>query len=179
MADSRYVYVLGFKGCNGITITNIEAGHSPMCYGVGGTFRFRNCREVAIDRSDLFGGMEGLALENVAGFTFTHSVIRNCSYQSMELRGAEGVTFRKAVIRNNEMSDLILLNGCEGVLFEGCVIRDNKADMRMGMFALFHVTECSGVVVKDTVIANNQAAYLVKGGQVQTVNVKLEGNGFK
>lgn len=179
LIDPRYAYVMSFINSNGINISGIVAGHYPNkgeC--VGGVFKFENCKDIKVDKSELFGcGTEGLTLDNVDNLKFTNSIIRDCSYGIMTIKNSTNVNFNSSTFKDNKEYYLInILHS--NINFEKCEIINNKilSDYSQD---LFNLDIYSKVFVSNSTIKNNSSKTLTnEKDNITFENVIFTGNDF-
>ena len=81
--EDSHVVVIKFVNCKNILLKNLRIGHTVLLgpeYCSAGVLYFRDCREINIEKSELYGcGAHGFDLMNVDGFNFKNSLITDCS----------------------------------------------------------------------------------------------------
>ncbi len=179
----RYANVLSFRNCDNINILNVIAGHYPEeGYCTGGVFVFDDSKNINIDNSELFGcGTEGVNLYNVENFTFTNSIIKECSYGIMTLSNSKNIKFNNSEFRDNREFNLIGLTECTDVEFNKCKIYNNRTDNNYySNNYLFWIDESSNVIVNECTIYDNKVNYLVNTEENITFNnVNFINNDFQ
>lgn len=179
LVEPRYANVLTFIRGSNITISNIEAGHTPeKGFCAGGVFVFDNASNIKLNDCVLFGcGMEGLTLRKTENFVFRNSVIKECTYGIMTLYGCKNIVFTGSSFLNNEQFTMINIISCARVVFDECELNGNKSGNFESM--LFSAKTCENVVVKNSRITNNTANYLMNTeGALIFQETKFEGNSF-
>lgn len=180
LAEPRYAYILAFANAEKITIEAVEAGHTPGDEGcITGVLHFKNCRDIVVDRSILFGcGSEGVDLQDVDGFACKDSVIRNCIYKIMNIRQSKNCLFINSTFTENDGSYLIYIEGAENIRFSGCRI-DNNIALGTDYSSIFHVSESADVVVENCSVEDNIAEWFIFYGTGLTVtNTPVDNNLF-
>jgi hypothetical protein len=163
----RYAFVLNFEDCKDVTLENLTLGHAPQpgeCdSGVVGA---KGCAGLKLRQCDLFGcGTEGLVLENVEDFAFDDSVIRDCTYGIMTVKGCRRLSFSGSRFAGNKEFWGVKFKETKGVEFLNCTFKGNVADG-----PLFDVTSSSDIRAKGGEIADNET----KGLAIGTEAVKFE-----
>jgi hypothetical protein len=176
LAKPRYANVLTFDGCTDITLENLVLGHTPEGYCEGGVVRMSKCRDVTIDKCDLFGcGIEGLSLSDVAGLRFSHSTIRDCTYGIMTVSGSSDILMSdSSFIRNKEFGGFSFSKS-RNIRLERCIIKDNMFDSLAAN--LFSATSCSDIIISGGEISGNKYKGIMSPIDcVKIINTKIEGN---
>ena len=141
----RYAYVLRFVACTGIKVNNLTLGHTDEGYCQGGVLSFHQCDNVNIDHCDMFGcGTEGIEAVNTTNLACENSIIRECSYFIMTVKGCTGVQFTGCYFFLNKEFTLVNVNGSKNVVFTRCLFEENKG-------TLFRVNDFK-VVLEDCVV---------------------------
>lgn len=143
LTATRYANVLTFRDCENISISNIEAGHSPaQGYCTGGVLAFYNCRNVNVSNSLLFGsGTEGLTLQSVIDAKFEKVTIRSCTYGIMTLTNVRNAAFNYCRFTDNQEFDLINISDSESISYTQCQFDYNRtgSGQPYDNYALFNV----------------------------------------
>ena len=125
--EPRYAYVLRFVNCSNIKLENLVMGHTEGGYCEGGVVAFKNCRDVTINHCDLYGcGMEGINFSNSSKLRFTNSIIRDCTYQIMDLSTSQDIVFEKSLFLRNKEFTQLNIRGCNEVYFRECLFHSNQ-----------------------------------------------------
>lgn len=160
LAQPRYAYTLMFKNCEGITLANLNCGHTDEGYCTGGVLGFENCHGIKIDNCDLWGcGTEGITLWESSRLDCTNTTIRDCSYSILSLYDSGFVSFSNCVMRNNREFDLLNFVNCAKVEFKNCVIYDNSATSYWSTGSLINSRQ-SEVSFSECAIFNNSVTGL-------------------
>lgn len=126
MAEPRYVFVLEFQNCTGVTLRNLQLGHTTGGYCDSGVLGMSGCSDLTVDDCLLYGcGTEGLTVSTSQGLVVTSSDIVECTYGIMTCRDSEDLLFQDCVFRDNEEFYGVELFNCSGVNFSGCLFRNN------------------------------------------------------
>jgi len=181
LVDPRYAYVLSFNNCKNINISGVIAGHYPekgSC--TGGVFKFTDCSDIQIDKSDLFGcGTEGLTLTNVNNLQFNNSTIRECSYGIMTVIDSKNIAFNNSTFKQNEEYNLINIVNSD-IKMDKCIINNNRtvSDWDNGMY-LFSLDLYSKAIISNSTIKDNSVKRLDNGkGTITYENNIFSGNNF-
>jgi hypothetical protein len=180
LVNPRYANVLTFKNSINISISNVIAGHYPdKGHCTGGVFYFDNCKDIDIENSVLFGcGTEGINLNKVENFSFVNSTIKECSYDLMTLKDSKNIVFKGSNFYDTKEYDLINVVNTKDVIFEKCNIYNNKSTNKYSSH-LFNADKSSNVLVKDSIIKDNEAQNLVSNKEsVIFENVEFYNNTF-
>lgn len=129
VAEPRYSDVLCFKDSSDIKIENITFGHTieqGNCQGA--VLEFDACRNVALDRLDLYGcGTYGVAAERTAGLALKDCIIRDCSYGIIDLSSCGDAVLEGCTLKDNRGFDMLSVSD-SSVLFDGCAFTGNEGD---------------------------------------------------
>jgi tetratricopeptide (TPR) repeat protein len=171
LAEPRYAYILAFLNAEKITIEAVEAGHTPGDEGcITGVLHFKDCREIVVDRSILFGcGSEGVDLQDVDGFLFRDSEIKECVFGIMNINQSRNCLFLNSTFKDNEGWYLINIDQAENIRFSGCRIENNIA-YESEYSSIFDVSKSAAVVVEDCLVENNIAEWFIHRGTGLTVS---------
>lgn len=179
----RYANVLSFEECNNITLVGLVAGHYPdLGECTGGVLNFTNCKEIKVQECDLYGcGTEGVTLNNVDGFDFIKSTIRECSYSLMTIIDSKNVNFKDSIFKDTIGFDLINISN-SNVGFNGCSILNNNTNggyyPELDQY-LFVVDKLSNVTMSNSIIKGNDVDYLSNNTEnIKFTNVNFEDNYF-
>lgn len=177
--EPRYAYVIHFFQTRNLTLENVRAGHTATGYCEGGVFHFEAGKNIRVNRSILYGcGTEGLRLEEVKGFSGDEITIADCSYYIMTVMNSTEVSFVRSIFIDNAEFEGIRIVGCNRVLFDRCEIRRNGSETPFDT-GLFHVFNSDGVTVKDSIIEENTASYLLIGDkEIEWVGTVVRNNRF-
>lgn len=177
-----YGDVIAFDNCENVTIENVDAGHGPEKGGcTGGVFNLKNCKNVAINNSILYGsGMEGITAEAVTNLKCNNTIIRGCTYSIMSLNNCKKFEFNNCEFTDNKEFDLVNISNCNGVKFVSCDFSNNSTGIEeYSDFSLFNVTKSTSVLLKDCRVESNQTVFFCKkANTIEMSNTKLENNSF-
>lgn len=175
LTEPRYSFVMDFHGCSGIHIENLVIGHTPDGFCDKGVLAFVFCTDVAVDGCDLFGcGVLGLDLERTRGFTFSNSVIRDCTYGIMVLRNSGDLLFENSVFIDNEEFFGVEMIRCTDVVLQNCLFENNITNPYS---ALFDFTFCENITLQDCIIRDNTCEELFSDIEaIKLIDVALENN---
>ena len=89
LGKDRYASILSFSGCQGLTIADLTAGHSPMPgFCAGGVLFMQNCGDVKVEGCGLFGcGTVGVWASGCRGLTVLSTRIYECSDNAVNVDG--------------------------------------------------------------------------------------------
>ena len=134
LGKDRYANILSFSGCQGLTIADLTAGHSPQPgFCAGGVVYLQNCGEV--EGCGLFGcGTVGVWASGCRGLAVQNCRIYECSDSAVTVDSCRDVTVTDCEIdhnswRNEETIASSMFQACDGdgFLVSGCHIHDNTA----------------------------------------------------
>ncbi len=145
----RYAYVLRFTDSEHIRLENLCMGHTDGGYCEGGVVAFEDCRDVTIEHCDLYGcGMEGINFTRSMELNCSNSIIRDCTYQIMDINTSRDVVFDNCLFTRNKEFTQLILRGSENILFRRCQILNNQGE-------LVSVSGCNGVRMEQCNICHN------------------------
>lgn len=92
-AVPRYANVIRFSNCDGISISELTAGHTQEPgYCAGGVLLFDYCNDVAVDKCGLYGcGTVGVTASNSSDIKVSSSEIYECSSGAVESYSSRNV----------------------------------------------------------------------------------------
>lgn len=135
LAEPRYVFVLMFENCRGVTLENLNLAHTDGGYCTCGVLGLYYCEEVDVNGCLLYGcGTEGLTVFGSTGITMTDSHVASCTYGLMTLSGSDDLEFRDCVFRDSGEFYGVDVQGCSGVSFDNCLFRNNYCRYTPGFF---------------------------------------------
>jgi hypothetical protein len=151
----QYGHVIRFKGCQGISISNIKAGHGPESgYCTGGVFLFEGCQGIKIEGCHLYGsGTEGLTIMRSQSVSVDETIIKSCTYSIMSLSQSQGITFNKCKFFDNQEFELVNISECDGITYKNCEFDRNRTE-----YAFFNVESSNNVVLKKCSFDANKAS---------------------
>lgn len=131
VVEPRYSFILRFVDCHDLTLDNLTLGHTDEGYCEGGVVGLEECSDVYINRCDMYGcgtyGIEALKCENVS---VTASIIRDCSYGILQVRGCNGFSCENCdFYRNREFSLVSFNSGCSNISFFACRFSQNTGTL--------------------------------------------------
>lgn len=145
----RYAYVLRFTDSDNIRLENLVMGHTEGGYCEGGVVAFEDCRDVTIDHCDLYGcGMEGINFTRSMELKFTNSIIRDCTYQIMDIDTSRDILFDNCIFTRNKEFTQLILRGSVNILFRNCQILNNQG-------SLISVSACENVKMENCNISHD------------------------
>lgn len=179
VVDPRYAWVMRFQNSKEITLSNLTLGHTEKGSCVGGVLGFYGGKDISIVNSVLYGsGTEGVRVEDVNNFTFSNSVIKECTYDLMTLKNADNVTFKNSAFLNTGEFDMVIIEGDGKILFENCMFRDNVNSGYFPHFFSFSEGDAS-VRIQNCQFINNQISkFSNKEGRITLVDNTFKHNGF-
>ena len=138
-AVPRYANVIRFSNCDGISISELTAGHTQEPgYCAGGVLLFDYCNDVAVDKCGLYGcGTVGVTASNSSDIKVSSSEIYECSSGAVESYSS----------RNVRVEDCDVYN---------C---GTKAGGQSA-FCMFYASGSDGFAVYDSRIFNNRTQML-------------------
>ncbi len=177
MAHHNDAFVVHFVECSGIRIENLVMGHVDDASCMNGVLGFTDCADMTVEDSDIFGcGLEGLTVIRTEGFTFTNSVIRDCSYGIMKVFGSSDMVFEDSAFRDNMNLYGVSMESCSGILFRDCNFGGNTLDLPYSS-ALLDFSNCDDVTMQDCIIRNNTYEELFSDiDAVTLINVEVDNN---
>ena len=127
----RYANVLSFYKCQNIRLERLTIGHTEEGYCEGGVIYAENSENISIANCDLYGcGTYGIEARHVNRVVMDRSVIRDCSYGIMELRGCKFVNFEKCdFVRNREYGLVCIDANCQWIRFDDCRWAQNNGPL--------------------------------------------------
>jgi len=158
--DPRYAFVMNFKNCSDINISDVKAGHTEGGYCLGGVFSFENSSGIQIDDAQMYGcGTIGLNLLRATDIKVTNSSIYDCSYGIMTVDYSANVSFDNCVFRDNRGFTMVIVGHTSGFSVENCQFLRNEADYTDD--PMFSISQSENVSVKNTEFADNRAYKLI------------------
>lgn len=133
----RYVFVITFRNCSGVSVEGITAGHSPeggAC--MGGVLDFEACTGAKVQGCGLFGcGTVGVYGRGSKGISVLDSQIYECSSAGVQTET------------------------CRDVRVDGCEVFEIGKD-DFSAYALFQANGTDGFAVTNCSVYSNNAGYL-------------------
>lgn len=125
-AVPRYADVLKFKGCNGITVSGITAGHTvEPGYCTGGVLYFEDCDNVLVDNCGLYGcGILGVRAELCSAVAVTHCEIYECSQGGISMGNSSRIKIENCSFRDLG-GDAMYFYECRDVTVDGEQVSGN------------------------------------------------------
>ncbi len=178
LGKDRYANILSFANCQGLTVADLTAGHTPMPgFCSGGVLYMQNCGDVTVAGCGLFGcGTVGVWASGCRGLAVKDSRIYECSDSAVNVDSCRDVTVTGCEIdhngwRNEEYLVSSLFQTCDGQGFavSGCRIHDNTANV------LF-----SSVNTANAAFLSNRVEYntLYNGFALYDVSATVDGCAF-
>ncbi len=168
LTDNPDAPVMRFKGCENITLENLELGHAPIksfsCDGP--VLVFQNTSRVTIDNCFLFGsGYEGINASNVSSFRMINTVIRGCTGGIMSFSDSEDLSFNNCSFTDNVgLQEMIVFTHCKRMQMNDCEITMNRMVYEESevenSHAMISAYKSQGLQVMDCVIAGNATPFL-------------------
>jgi len=125
-----YGWVLSFETCSQIRISGLVVGHTTPGYCLGGVLRFKNCEDVEIRDSELYGsGTHGLGLTRASRFLIEGCVVRDCTYGLAVIEDSSDLSFLDTEFRGTGEYDLISITSSTHVSWEECRFVDNHGNV--------------------------------------------------
>lgn len=134
----RYAAVLGFERCDGITLSDLTAGHTEGpgdC--VGAVVTMQDSQNMTVQNAILYGcgtrGVDGFDCDNVE---VVNCNITECSLGGTYFMGCDNVQVRECKVFDcgrEELNayDLFYFNQCRNGIVQNCKITNNQADRMM------------------------------------------------
>lgn len=180
VVDPRYAWVIRFNNSKNIQISNLTMGHTEKGSCVGGVLGFYGGEEIKITNSILYGsGTEGVRVEDVNNFTFSNSVIKECTYNLMTLKNADNTLFENSAFLNTGEYDMVLIEGSGKIEFKDCMFRDNVNSGYFPHFFTFTESDASVKVEHCQFINNQVSEFSNVKGKIKLVDNTFKFNGFE
>ena len=136
VVEPRYVFVLDLQNCRGVSIENLNLGHTTGGYCDSGVLGIHHCRDISVTGSFLYGcGTEGITMGNSSNVVISGTDIAQCTYGIMTCRGSREILFQNCLFRDNREYYGVELMGCSGVEFTGCIFRNCFCDFTRGFIS--------------------------------------------
>ncbi len=149
------VLILG--NVENFVLDGVMMGHNPasnFCFA--NVIDVYDSKDVSIYNTDLYGsGLFGIQLNFVEGFEMVNSIIRECTYEIVDITDSNNVMFKDSRFHYNGILNQIIIVDSQ-VSFDNMSIKYNEALENEG--ALFHVLG-SDVTLRNSVVKENQAKY--------------------
>ena len=131
----RYACVLNFYGCTNIKVQNLTLGHTEEGYCEGSVIYMKSSEAVKISDCDLYGcGTYGIEASECHGLVMERSIIRDCSYGILWLRGCQYFTFRNCdFYRCRDFGLIETDHSCPFMRFENCRFAQNRGALFTNM----------------------------------------------
>lgn len=143
VTNPRYSYVLNFKDCEYVYISQLSIGHTEGGYCTGGVINAELCEGMTISRCDLYGcGTEGLTLTSVGNFTCENTVIHDCTYYIMTIVGGKNINFFDCTFVDNKEFDQVNVREAIGVMFEKCRFLRNQGQLFSCNYCVIDLRDC-------------------------------------
>ncbi|MCI4670646.1 MAG: right-handed parallel beta-helix repeat-containing protein [Bacteroidia bacterium] len=179
VVNPRYAWVMKFRRGKNIKLSNLTMGHTEKGSCVGGVVSFYTGKDIKIENSILYGsGTEGVKLSNVSKFTFTNSVIKECTYDLMSLSNSNEVLFENSAFLNTGEFDMVIIEGTGKIVFKNCMFRDNVNGSYYPHLFSFSEGDAS-VKLQNCQFINNQISKFSNiEGRIELVDNVFKNNGF-
>lgn len=127
ISSSSRSSVLELKGCNNITIKNLNMGHVEAPQSCSGDVTIlMDSTNIVFENCTMFGcGLNGLVASGCKNVTLKDSIFKDCT--------------------NSE----IVLAGCENVIFQNCLVQDDNCSI--------YTSQCNDIIVTDTKIIGTES----------------------
>ena len=187
VTQAPYANVLSFKGCSGIVLKNITAGHKvEKGYCTGGVIMLDGCRDINIDKCSLYGcGTYGITATDSAEITVENTEIYECTYGLVELRGCDGIKLNGCTFRDSGMFSMFVLDGCSGVSVTNSAIKNNSSSEDSYFISAYDCSDiefsgCDFRIVKDNIHINRSGIVCCGTGRINIdeINVVAAGKGI-
>ena len=153
VVDPRYVFVIKFTNCSGISIENVKAGHSEGGYCMGGVFCFEDSSIIGIDGSLMYGcGTIGLDLLRVKDMEVADSIIYECTTGIMTIDQCSDIAFKGCTFKDNKDFQLVEIWDTTDFIIDSCTFLHNTGS------TMFITAWSENMVVKNTLFRENSAA---------------------
>ena len=172
VTQAPYANVLSFRGCSGVVLKNITAGHKvEKGYCTGGVIMLDGCRDINIDKCSLYGcGTYGITATDSAGITVENTEIYECTYGLVELSGCDGIKFNGCTFRDSGMFSMFVLDGCNGVSVTNSEIKNNNSSENSNFISAY---DCSDIEFSGCDFSNNSYYNFCSGDAVKFIGCKL------
>lgn len=182
LSDNPFAFVLCFENCANIRIERVVAGHEVQGSCMGGVFHLRDCKDVSIADSELYGcGTVGLVLEDVNGLSVENSSIYDCTYALMTVEDSSNLHFLNTDFHDTgTYSDTVSITEGRRILFEGCAFYNNYTNVDYGYQSrLFRADEASREIkVERCSFTGNALPLLTDSQRIRFEDCSLERNAF-
>ena len=169
-------YVLYFVNCTSLHIENVSAGHMVQWQCEGGVFFMKDCRDVTIHKTEMYGcGTEGLYLEDVVNLTMTDSVIYDCTYNLLTIFDCRNILFQNSTFRDTGFQSLVYAKTAYNVVFEDCLFIGNAAYSGMPFFNVFYDVD---IVARRCDFQYNQVPMLTDNSIMRFFDCTFHRNDF-
>jgi nitrous oxidase accessory protein NosD len=180
--------VLGFEGCENITLTNLELAHSTAkTMANKPILSFETSKNITLGNVSLSKGTEGISLHNVQDANFDGLKITACHQGIMTIKNSRNIAFKNATFSNNQRFDLINIFDSEQIVLESCKINLNQTGFEtdLGKYALINAPLPIGmnspvIMLKKCVVEDNFCQFFSKTGTaVKTEQCVMDNNVFE
>ena len=184
-AVPRYANVIRLKGCAGVSLENLTAGHTrEPGFCSGGVLRIDDCGDINIDRCGLYGcGTVGVQAENTSNLSVTACDIYECSLMAVEVNECRRVRVEDCDVhdlgrREGEGAAISLFNAryTEGFTVYKCRIYDSNTNFllqtRYTRDAVFVTNDVHDLRVDTTVFVFEQYPAVVDGCRFEGLNFR-------
>ncbi|HEY9907914.1 MAG TPA: right-handed parallel beta-helix repeat-containing protein [Thermosynechococcaceae cyanobacterium] len=196
LTQPRAAQVITFVNCRNVTLSNLEAGHSPeKGYCSGGVLSLRNCQNISVNNSVLFGsGTLGIQARRVNNLVCKNTVIQECTEGILRISLSKNFSFQGCQFTGNGQYDLVEVNASSGISFLGCQFKNNfseppvigfpdgrtfTAPSNSYKYYFFKAEQSDPIQLTDCTIADNRVENFVPAPeQVKLVNTRFSNNRF-
>ncbi len=167
--------VMSLKNVHNIEISNLRIGHATEYDSMGGDIFIEDSGNIVINNSILFGrGAWGIYGENVHNMTFINSLISGCQHEALSMNNCSNWNFNNVSFARNGYWEIINIINSEYISFHNLYIFNNLARKE-----IFRIIASSNIVVKDSIIEDNESTSLKAGdSSIDFENVMIRNNGF-
>ena len=140
VAEPRTAAVLTIEDSCSIQLRGLTLGHTEGAICSAAVITLRNSGSVYIEDCELYGcGTIGLNCSGCRGVTTCGSLIRDCSYNAVDLMDSESFLFRDVTFRNVGENAVFNIMNSHWVETENCVFEQNPCMSFLSEFWSDHV----------------------------------------
>ena len=156
LVRSRTANVVNIRASQGILFDQVVLGHTEGAGVVddceGGVLDIDQASNITVADSTLYGsGVFGVRLFAVNGFTFSSSMIKECTEQIIDISASENLVFENSSFFNNQ-GYIDIYNFSSKITYANCNIEHNK-----GRDALISIDSSSNITFTDCDLKGNQS----------------------
>ena len=161
--EPRYAWVMNFKNCSNIYLSNLHVGHTEGGYCEGGVFAFESSSGIKIEDTLMYGcGTYGLSLSEVSDMSVVNSSIYECTYGIMMVHNSSDISFKSCEFRDNTGFIMVEVGGTSGFTIDSCSFRGNINDSLYFPDPMFSIYQSDNVTIKNTLFEDNKAEKLIE-----------------